>query len=203
MTHNAHMPVTACIRERCDECPVAGQVLCHHTPADLLDFGALVITAWIPFFAGMIRGRYWWGLGIWFALAAVFFGVIEALILCRHCPHYAEEGSTLRCHANWGLPKLPKYDPRPLSKGERMAWLAYVAVLMLYGLPFLAASGQWLLLAIHAWALFTAAWTIQRTQCTRCYVLTCPVNRMPEEVREQLGACYPFVVPDTNLIEPE
>jgi hypothetical protein len=139
----------------------------------------------------MIIGKFWVGLAVWIGLAVLFFGYVEALILCRHCPHYAEEGFLLKCHANSGLPKIPKFDPRPLNRSEQIAWLAYVAVLFLYPVPFFVISQQWLLLVIFLWALFAAAWTVVRTQCTRCYHLSCPANRVPEHVRQEFFKNYP------------
>ena len=62
----------------------------------------LAIGWFIPFLAGMVIGRFWVGLAVWLGLAVLFFGYVEVLILCSHCPHY-EGGSTLRCHANWAL----------------------------------------------------------------------------------------------------
>jgi hypothetical protein len=90
------------------------------------------IGVFIPFFAGMIIGQFWVGLAVWIGLAVLFFGYVEALVLCRHCPHYAEEGFLLKCHANSGLPKIPRFDPRPLSRWEQAIWIGYVAVLFLY-----------------------------------------------------------------------
>jgi hypothetical protein len=188
----------ACVREGCDGCHIQGQLLCIHTKQDLADFGVLVIMWGIPFIAGMIIGRYWWGLAVWVGLAALFFVYVEALVLCRHCPHYAESGSLLKCHANAGLPKIPKYSPRPLQPWEKTVWLLYVAVLFLYFIPFFILSGQWLLLLITSWATLSWAWTLQRTQCNRCYHMSCPVNRVPEEVKVVFYANYPDFAPDSE-----
>jgi len=180
-----------CVRNDCNGCEIEGDLLCVHTEADLADFAILFIGWLIPMLAGMIIGRFWMGLIVWAGLAVVFFGYIEALILCRHCPHYGEEGFTLRCHANWGLPKIPKIDRRPLSRAEKIIWLVYVGVLFLYPIPFFIVSAQWLLLAILVWAMITWAWTVRRTQCTRCFNLSCPVNRVPEDVRRVFFRNYP------------
>ena len=145
----------------------------------------------IPFTAGMIIGRFWIGLIVWFALAAIFFGYVEALILCRHCPHYAEEGFTLKCHANWGLPKIPKFNPKPLNKIESVTWIVYVLALFLYFVPFFIASQQWLLLVINTSALIIAYRTLLRTMCTRCYNFSCPLNRVPQDVRKVFFEKYP------------
>jgi len=181
----------ACSRYTCEGCEIRGRLLCIHTGKDLADFAVLFVTWAIPFFAGMIIGEFWIGLAVWFGLAVLFFGYVEALVLCRHCPHYAEEGFLLRCHANSGLPKIPKFDPRPMSRIEQFIWLLYVAVLFLYYVPFFISSEQWLLLGLTTWALIIVTWTLQRTQCTRCYHLSCPVNRVPDDVRKGFFAHYP------------
>ncbi len=181
----------ACARQTCAGCEIEGRLLCIHRPADLLDFAVLAVGCFVPFFAGMVIGRFWVGLVVWLGLAFVFFGYVEALVLCRHCPHYAEEGFTLRCHANWGLPKIPAFDPRPLNRTEQVIWVAYVVVLFCYPIPFLIVGGQWLLLAWFAWATLAWIWTLLRTQCTRCYHLSCPFNRVPEDVREAFFRNYP------------
>jgi hypothetical protein len=182
----------ACNRDECEGCEIQGRLLCIHTPHDLIDFCVLFIGWVIPFLAGMILGKFWIGLAFWMGLAVLFFGYIEALVLCRHCPHYAEKGFFLRCHANWGLPKIPAFNPRPLNTREKAIWLFYVAVLFLYYIPFFIVSRQWLLLVLTTTALFVAAWTLQRTQCNRCYHLSCPVNRVPDEVKKAFYKYYPL-----------
>ncbi len=181
----------ACSRETCEGCEIQGKLLCKHTGKDLVDFAVLAVGWMIPFGAGMIMGKFWTGLAVWIGLALLFFGYVEALVLCRHCPHYAESGFLLKCHANSGLPKIPKFDPHPMTKVEHTVWLIYVAVLFLYYIPFFIISEQWLLLTLTTWALIVWGWTVLRTQCTRCYNLSCPANRVPEEVRRGFFVNYP------------
>ena len=186
-----NQPARACVRESCAGCEIQGRLICRARPADLVDFAAPALGWFIPFFWGMIAGRHWWGLGVWLGLAALFFGYVEAHVLCRHCPAYAEPGATLRCHANWGLPKLPPYDPRPLRRWEGWVFLGYAALLFLYHIPFMVASGQWPLLVWATWALIAAVWTVWRTQCNRCFHLSCPANHVPDETRRAFRRCYP------------
>jgi hypothetical protein len=185
------MTAAACSRQTCEGCEIQGKLLCIHTVKDLIDFYVLFMGWLVPFLAGMIIGRFWIGLAVWIGLAALFFGYIETLVLCRHCPHYAEKGFFLRCHANWGVPKLPKFNPRPLNFWEKSLWLFYAAILFLYYVPFFIMSQQWLLLLLTTTALFVAAWTLQRTQCNRCYNLSCPVNRVPGGVKKVFFKNYP------------
>jgi hypothetical protein len=191
MTPPNKTTAAACSRQTCAGCAIEGELLCIHTPADLADFLFPAVGVFIPFFAGMILGGFWVGLAVWFGLAVLFFGYVEALVLCRHCPHYAEPGFLLKCHANSGLPKIPKFAPRPLRRWEQGVWLVYVAVLFLYYIPFFVISAQWLLLLLTSWATLAAVWTIWRTQCNRCYNLSCPVNHVPEEVQQAFFENYP------------
>jgi hypothetical protein len=190
--HKDNITACACSRQDCAGCEIQGKLLCVHTSIDLVDFHVLFIGWVIPFLAGMVIGKFWLGLAVWAGLAVLFFGYVEAFVLCRHCPHYAEKGFLLRCHANWGLPKIPGFNPDPLNFWEKAIWLFYVAVLFLYYIPFFIVSQQWLLLLLTSTALFVAAWTLQRTKCNRCYNLSCPVNRVPEEVKKVFFKNYPI-----------
>ena len=195
MKEEGKTTAAACSRLTCEGCEIEGKLVCIHTQRDLIDFSVLAIGWGIPFVAGMVIGRFWVPLALWVGLAGLFFGYVEALVLCRHCPHYAEEGFLLRCHANTGLPKIPRFDPRPMNRTEQAVWLLLVAVLFLYYVPFFVVSQQWLLLVLTTWAGVVWAWTMQRTQCTRCYHLSCPVNRVPGEVREAFFRNFPDFVP--------
>jgi hypothetical protein len=191
MSEKTQVPLVTCSRKQCEGCELLDKLLCVADYKDVMDFFMLFMVVFVPFMAGMIIGRFWLGIVAWLALAAIFFGYVEALVLCRHCPHYGEKGFLLRCHANYGLPKIPKFDPRPLSKAEQAIWLIYAGVLLLWYVPFFIASGQWVLLIITSVGLVAAAWTLMRTQCGRCYNLSCPINRVPPDVREKFYENYP------------
>jgi hypothetical protein len=104
----------------------------------------------------------------------------------------------LRCHANYGLPKIPRFSARPLSRVEKFVFLGYVAVLGLFYVPFFFLTQQWLLLVITTWAMLTWAWTLVRTQCARCYHVSCPLNRVPADVREEFFHNYPLFAEAQN-----
>lgn len=184
-------PAAACSRQTCEGCEIRGRLRCTHTPRDVAGFVVLFLVWAIPFFVGMVISRFWIGLAVWGGLAVVFFTCAEQLLLCRHCPHYAEQGFFLRCHANWGLPKIPGSSPRPMNRLEGAIWLLYGAVLFLYYVPFFVISQQWLLLGITTVALIAAVWIVRRSRCTRCYHLSCPSNRLPEDVRAVFFKNYP------------
>lgn len=173
-------------RHSCVGCPLEAGQVCRHTPGGLVDFGLLAVGFFIPFVAGMILSGYWLAFGLWLLLAGAFFGYVEAMVLCRHCPHYAGARLTLGCHADYGLARVPGFSPRPLTRREKTVFMAYAGVLGLYYVPFLVAGHQWLLLLIATGALATWFYTLLRTQCTRCCHVFCPANRVPQELREEV-----------------
>jgi hypothetical protein len=193
MTGKNQKPLVTCSQKSCDDCDIRDKIVCVADIKDIIDFGVLAVGYFIPVVAGMILGQFWTGLLFWIVLWVFFLGYFEARVLCRHCPHYGEPGFFLRCHANYGLPKIPLFDPGPASRYEQAAWLIYTSVLVLWYIPFFILSGQWLLLLIASWGLFAAVWTVMRTQCTRCYNLSCPANRIPDDVKEKFFEKYPVI----------
>lgn len=109
------VPIATCEAPDCTRCSVAHSIHCHFSPADLIHFylicfpvflvggAAIFAVGWIPLIA-------------WIGIIISFFGFIEIRVMCSHCPHYAEEGSTLRCWANYGSPKLWKHRPGPMVR---------------------------------------------------------------------------------------
>lgn len=180
----------ACVRQICTDCGIEGELLCLHALADLADFGVLAVSWLITFLAGMIGGGHWLALAIWGGLAVLFFSYVEALVLCRHCPHYAKPGAILRCHANWGLLKIPPLDSRPLNRLERAIWILYGAILFLYYVPFCLLPPA-AALGLHHLGAVAWVWTVWRTQCVRCYHLSCPANHVLGWVRQISLPYYP------------
>lgn len=108
----------------------------------------------------------------------------ENLILCSHCPYYAEGGRhTLRCHANIGLLKLWKFDPRPMNSVEKGGFLGAVGGLL--AVPIIANWQGGETLAATGGLLSSAAWSLlmRRFVCSECPNFSCPLNTVPEATR--------------------
>ena len=130
---------------------------------------------------------------VWIALCVAFFGFIEIRVMCSHCPHYAEEGSSLRCWANYGSPKPWRYRPGPMSTAEKVVFIGGFIVVWGYPLGFFAAAGYWYLLALYV--LLTAGFfvTLKRSFCSRCMNFACPLNGVPDPVRREFWELNPVV----------
>lgn len=176
-----------CTRGSCRECGLRDELTCRQTWREIMDFMLPAAMYFMLFIAGMWQGEHATALAVWAVLAAAFFLYGQQFLICRHCPHYAGPGRFLACHAAFGLPKIPSYDPRPLTKAETAALLLVTMLLFLYYVPLFIAAGQWLFLLLTSWALFAWVWGVQRFLCSRCVNINCPFNRLSSAKREQVA----------------
>jgi hypothetical protein len=162
---------------------VADSISCHFGSGDLLHFYLIMFPAFLVAGAGILSVGLV-PLLIWIGIVFSFFGFIEIRVMCSHCPHYAEDGSTLRCWANYGSPKLWKYRPGPMSVAENVVFFAGLVAVFGYPLAFFVARGLWLLLVVYI--LVTTAFfvTLKRFLCTRCMNFACPLNGVAEPIRQ-------------------
>jgi hypothetical protein len=188
----------------CDGCTLDEGLNCRFEKENLIRFLTMVL----PFIASSIFGLYIVGritgsqtfLVAYVAYYAAFFILIEPRILCRHCPHYEKEGPIIRCHANLGLPRIWKYDPRPMNNLERAGVLIGFGIFGLYPIA-VEAYGIWHLfialgfvnppggLLLMGVTLFTTASALallillRRHYCARCINFGCPLNNTPSDLR--------------------
>ena len=176
------IPIPTCHASSCAGCDVAESIHCHFGREDLFHFYLICMPGFLVGGAGILS----FGLAplvLWIGILLAFFGFVEIRVMCSHCPHYAEEGSTLRCWANYGSPKLWRYRPGPMSTAENYAFFAGLAVVWGYPMGFLLTGGLWFLLTLYV--LVNAAFlvTLKRFLCSRCMNFACPLNGVPEPVR--------------------
>ena len=146
MTEPEHHP-TCTSDDDCTGYNLEASLNCRFEKKQLIAFIAMVI----PFATASVLGLYTVGtimktqifLVAYAAFFVIFFVFIESWIICRHCPHYAREGNIIRCHTNYGLPKIWRYDPRPLNELEKTAVLIKFGIFGLYPI------------AVEAYGLYT------------------------------------------------
>ncbi len=170
-------------RGECPTCAIEGRLMCHFDRRDMGNFFIAVV----PFFTAVITGSILAGKGkylfAWLAYAVFFFFVWEARVLCSHCPMWAEKGRILRCHANYGVIKLWKYRPGPMSTFEGFQFLAGGLILAGFPLVLIVIGGAYLWAVMGVVALLSGVHTIRTVSCPRCLNFSCPANRVPEDVR--------------------
>lgn len=179
---NPHMICTWKPRSKCLDCSIQGELQCRFNKNDLLSFLILFGPFALAAIGGTIRAGYgWWLLG-WLFYALFFFFVWEARVLCRHCPFWAEGDRILHCHANYGVIKIWKYQPGPMSKLEKIQFLAGAFILIAFPFPFMLMGGEFLLGAIAFTVAISFFYNLIRNTCTRCVNFSCPLNKTPKPV---------------------
>ena len=127
---------------------------------------------------------------IYFIVAMIFFaGGIEWYVLCRHCPCYEysgkEHGNDGRfyCLANWGSPKLFKYDPSPVSTIGRIVFVIWVGFAYLFPVLYFWNRIDWLIVQLLIVVSFMM--TLRQWCCSACPNFGCVLNTVPTEKQEE------------------
>lgn len=201
-------PLSTCTSDNCSGCPLQEQLQCHFGALQLLRFFAIAFPPFILGGVGITRINPWM-LVPWIGIAIAYFGFIEIRVMCSHCPHYAEPGSkTLQCWANYGSPKLWKYRPGPMSRGENAVFFAGLILIAGYPTAFMVYGQQWLLFGFFCAAAVWMAGLMGRLMCSRCMNFACPFNGVAQNVREMFSARNPGTAmalsePDINKVKPK
>jgi len=170
---------------RCADCPIDGTLNCRFNWSDLLYFLAGFLPPAIAIIAGMMRGGFGpqaLALVGWVGFMLFFFFVWEARVLCSHCPYWAEGGRVLHCLANYGVIKMWRYHPEPMSTSEKAQFLVGAAIIVLYPFPFLIIGEQYTLALIALAGIVSFGFSLKKHVCTRCVNFSCPANGVPKDI---------------------
>lgn len=177
----------------CGDCKLRTDIMCRYDRRDTFHFLMIFLPFAVTAVGGVIySGLGWWLLG-WLAYALFFFFVWEARVLCSHCPYWAEEGRVLRCHANYGVIKLWKYNSRPMSRAEGIQFLAGAALLVLIPIALLVIGGAYLLAGIGLVNGVSFGYLLWHNICDRCVNFSCPLNHVDERTRRAFLARNPVM----------
>jgi hypothetical protein len=186
--HDIPVPCTWQPLSVCRGCGTDGKLMCRFAWRDMLNFFMIVLPFGVTSVAGIIHTGYGRYLPLWLAYSLLFFFVWEARVLCRHCPYWAEERAALRCHANYGVIKIWKYQTGPMSTWEKAQFIVGVLIWVCFPFPFLLLGQEYLLVLIGACAGVSGAFVLRRNVCSRCINFSCPMNTVPKKlVDEYLG----------------
>jgi hypothetical protein len=175
-------PIATCVSESCAGCPVENKLHCHFTFRDLIHFLLIALPSFLIGGAGIYHSSKWM-LIPWLFLIIGYFGFVEIRVMCSHCPHYAEEGNSLRCWANYGSPKIWEYRPGPMTFWEKVIF--WVGLFIVWGFPlfFLIQGFQWFLLIVYALTVAGFFMTLKTFLCSQCINFACPLNTVEDEIR--------------------
>jgi hypothetical protein len=189
---NPEKPIATCAAATCTDCPLTDRVHCHFSLRDLLYFLTICLPGFLLGGAGIINDNAWL-LVPWIAIIIGYFGFVEIRVMCAHCPHYAEDGKTLRCWANHGSPKLWTYRPGPMNRIEKLVFFAGFVLVWGFPLISLLAGRQWFLTTVYLLTSTGFFATLKQFLCTQCINFACPLNGVPQDVRQQFFDRNPCV----------
>ncbi len=186
-------PLHTCREERCDGCGVSGKLVCHFNGRQLAVFLTLAVPVFI--LAGFILDKFMPLLLVpWIFFIFVYFGFIEIRVMCSHCPHYAEpQTKYLKCWANYGSPKLWRYNPGPLSFGEEAVFYAGFAVILVPPIAAALLLKSYILLSIYLILLAGWLWALNKLYCRHCMNFACPLNHIDQQTRDEFFEKNPVI----------
>jgi hypothetical protein len=176
-------PITTCAQASCQDCPLLDSLHCHFQGKDLAKFLGLAFPIFIIGGAGIYRLGVWF-LVPWIGFILSYFGLIEIRVMCSHCPHYAEPGSSLKCWANYGSPKLWRYRPGPMSGVEKGVFLLGLVAIFGYPLALMLTISAWALAGLYALFVAGGYLFMRRNMCSQCMNFACPLNLVDESRKE-------------------
>jgi hypothetical protein len=176
--------------------------MCRYEERDTVHFFMMILPFFVTTIAGVIRSGFGWWLFGWLGYSLFFFFVWEARVLCSHCPFWAAEGRVLHCHANYGVVKLWKNRPEPMSRSEQIQFLIGVLLLVLYPLVFMIIAQEYLLAGIGTVSAVSFGYLLRRNICIRCVNFSCPVNCVDQKpVKHSFGAILLYLRPGRRVNE--
>ena len=189
----------------CRNCYVEGELHCKWDGQILGAFIALsvpptLLTVLMLVLVLLMTGA-WWPIAAYAVYVVVVFVIVENKALCSHCPYYSQETAFLRCLANNGLPRIWKYDPKPIKAWERFwfwgptvigTFVVWPVAAMAYGIWYLAANpAQYDGFALTAY-VFLGVGTLLGSLafyvglrvffCSKCVNFSCQFNTVPKEL---------------------
>ncbi|MDC7126709.1 MAG: hypothetical protein PQJ46_14150 [Spirochaetales bacterium] len=165
-------------------CDIHQNLLCRHNKKETQFMFFMMLPFYITSFGGLIKV----GMGLWIipwvAYITFFFIIIEGNIICGHCPYYDMPGKTLKCPGNYGVPKLFKYKPGPMSKAERILFIITAFSTLMYPVVLLTIAKEYLLVAIAAASIIQLVLIFRKCICNRCVNFSCPNNTTDKSLKD-------------------
>lgn len=189
---NPKNPVATCESDSCDDCAINGNLHCHFSLKDWVHFLFIAFPSFLLGGAGIYHISGWMVI-FWLFIIVGYFNFVEIRVMCSHCPHYAEEGRSLKCWANYGSPKLWKYRPGPMTIVEKTIFLGGFAIVWGYPLPFLIIGKQLFISIVYSITTIGFFLTLINFMCSQCMNFACPLNCVDEKVRDQFFYINPTV----------
>ena len=179
----------------CENCSINGKLMCTFNIKDTIYFILPVIGVWITLIVGIIYAFIVGKIDIPFLIIfsvgyagylIFFLQVWENKILCSHCPYYAyEDERHVKCYANFGLYKVWKYNPAPMTTSEKIQFLIGIALFVGIPLILFLIIGFYLFIGISLALALVWVISMHFLSCSKCPNFSCPLNNISKEVVDE------------------
>ena len=183
------------IYSNCEDCSVNGKLMCTFNVKDTIYFIVPVLSVWITWILGLTYGFFSGKINLLLIIVFLvgyigylifFFQFWENKILCSHCPYYAfEEDKHVKCYANYGIYKVWKYNPAPMSSSEKIQFIISIALFAIIPLISLVITELYIYFSISL--VLSLIWIISMhfLGCSKCPNFSCPLNNVSKEVVDE------------------
>ncbi|MHC1591108.1 MAG: hypothetical protein ACXQS8_03410 [Candidatus Helarchaeales archaeon] len=188
-------PYDICIwneKSDCESCSLNGKLQCHKDSTHSWWFLGGYLCYIVPIIVGMIflllsnMFLFLIALIVDVGYMIFFFAIWEPRILCRHCPFYAESDTKiLHCYANYGFYKPVEFTPNPMTRSERIQFITGFLLFLIVPIIFLIIGLQYLMALLAGVGSVIWALILSHEICVDCINFSCPLNKVPEEMRNE------------------
>lgn len=185
-------PIPTCSKGSCNDCDIHSRIACHFTRGQLFRFYLFVLPSFIIGGTGIYYVSMT-GFIAWLTITGLFFLLIEIRVLCTHCPHYNESTDSLRCWANYGVPKLWKYRPGPMNGFEKAILVSGFIIVWGFPVAFISLTEHWILLGGYFFSVVLFFILLRQYQCKKCMNFSCPMNAVDNEIRKEFLNNNPLI----------
>ncbi|MFC1896265.1 hypothetical protein ACFL0Q_06345 [Thermodesulfobacteriota bacterium] len=155
----------------------------QHGFGDYLYWNLVLLVPVVTAADAILKTSIWWLVA--YMLVAISLLILVYRCFCTHCPHYVNSSNGTRCMFLWGIPRYFTPRPGPMNLLEKTVSMTVPLALAVFPLPWLWQQRD--LLVIYVLSLGVALATMLRYECVRCTYSHCPVNRVPDELRDQVA----------------
>ena len=179
----------------CEHCTINGKLMCSFKIKDTIYFVAPVLSVWVTWILGLFYGFFSGNINLpllivfsvgYIGYLIVFFQFWENKILCSHCPYYAfEEDKCVKCYANYGIHKVWKYNPAPMSNSEKIQFLISITLFAIFPPILFIITELYLFFLISL--VLSLIWLISMhfLSCSKCPNFSCPLNNVSKEIVDE------------------
>ncbi|MFN8256012.1 MAG: hypothetical protein U0W24_10015 [Bacteroidales bacterium] len=180
----AKKTLNTCLKGSCDECEIKSKITCNFRFMHFIRFYSLSAPAYIlggwSMYSSFSMFFY-----LWFIAIGLFFLFAGTRVLCTHCPHYNTPARYLKCHANYGIPKLWKPKPFPMNRCEKAILIAGHVLIWTYPMIFMVYAQSWILFILYCFFVIFFFIMHRWFNCKKCIHFSCPFNAVNELIKNE------------------